>query len=131
MSYIITVWNLRKFTVSFLWQKFREIDVFTTENTKELIWRNFSWVTVNFSFFHTVRILLPRFCSKNSVKSIFLPKYSTLNWFDEKNLRGSKLHVFPHWAVLWLPTTEWKLASKIPWNHNMLFSREIFQVRTL
>ena len=32
-----------------LWQKFRESNVFT----KELIWRNFLLVTVNFSFFHT------------------------------------------------------------------------------
>ena len=33
---------------------------------------------------------------KNSVESIFLLKNSTLNWFDEKKLRGNKLHVFPH-----------------------------------
>ena len=53
-----TVWKLRKFTVTLIWQKFREINVFTKENTKELIWRNFLWVTVNFSFFHTVPSIL-------------------------------------------------------------------------
>ena len=32
-----TVWKLWKFTVTFLWQKFRENNVFTKEITKELI----------------------------------------------------------------------------------------------
>ena len=45
-----TVWKLRKFTVTLIWQKFREINVFTKENTKELIWRNFLWVKVSSSF---------------------------------------------------------------------------------
>ena len=40
--------------------------------------------------------LLPQFCPKNSVKSIFLLKNSTLNWFDGKNFawHGSKIIVF-------------------------------------
>ena len=41
----------------FFWQKFRESNVFTKGNTKELIWRNFFWVTIYFSFFHTVNKL--------------------------------------------------------------------------
>ena len=54
---IITLWKLWKFTVvTLFWQKFRESNVFTKEYTKELIWRNFFNVTVNFSFFHTVII---------------------------------------------------------------------------
>ena len=50
------VWKLRKFTVTFFCQKFRENNVFTKENTNELLRRNFSWVTVNLSFFHTVTV---------------------------------------------------------------------------
>ena len=38
---------------------------------------------VNFRNFHTVHVL-PRFCSKNSVKLTFLLKNFTLNLFDEK-----------------------------------------------
>ena len=34
-----TLWNLRKFTLFHLWQKFRESNVFTKEVTKELISR--------------------------------------------------------------------------------------------
>ena len=38
-------------------------------------------------------ILLPQFCRKNS----FLLKYSTLNWFEKKNiLCGSEFIVFLH-----------------------------------
>ena len=33
------LWKLRKFTVILFWQIFRESNVFTKENTKELIWR--------------------------------------------------------------------------------------------
>ena len=38
LSNSITVWKLRKFTVTLFWQ-FRESNAFTKENTKELIWR--------------------------------------------------------------------------------------------
>ena len=58
-----TVWKLWKFTVTHLWQKFRENNVFTKEVTKELIWRNFS-------FFHTVarKHLFPSICLFVTVK---------------------------------------------------------------
>ena len=46
------------------------------------------------------RILLPRFCCKNFVKSIFLLKSFTLSWFDGKNLRGSEFIVYPQHSVL-------------------------------
>ena len=46
-----TVWKLWKFTRTFFWQIFREINAFT----KELIWRNIFSMRVNFAFFHTVK----------------------------------------------------------------------------
>ena len=39
-------------------KKIRETNVFTKESTKETIWWNFFWVTVNFSFFHTGEMAL-------------------------------------------------------------------------
>ena len=43
----ITLWKLRKFTITHFWQKFRESNVFT----KEPIWRK--KVRENFAVFHT------------------------------------------------------------------------------
>ena len=71
-----TVWKLWKFTVTLFLQKFRESIVFTKVNTKELISRNFFWVTVNFSFFHT------HFIAKNFVNVTVLPKKLLNSWFD-------------------------------------------------
>ena len=53
-------------------QKFRESNVFTIGYTKELNRRKFSWVTVNFPFFHTVQFqkkLFNLFFTNFSVKS--------------------------------------------------------------
>ena len=49
-----TMWKLLQFSLTHFWQKFREINVFTKEITKELIRRNIFLVRPNFSFFHTV-----------------------------------------------------------------------------
>ena len=38
-----TVWKLQKFTLITFWQKFRENNVFSNEDTKELISRNIFW----------------------------------------------------------------------------------------
>ena len=43
------VWKLRKFTITHFWQKFREINVFSKEVTKELIWRKKILVRENFA----------------------------------------------------------------------------------
>ena len=56
VSFFHTVDTVLKFTVTHLWQKFREFNGFTKEVTKELIWRNFFSMAVNFSFFHTVTL---------------------------------------------------------------------------
>ena len=48
------VWKLRKFSLTFFWQKFRETNGFTKEITKELISRNIFSVRENFRNFHTV-----------------------------------------------------------------------------
>ena len=60
-SCAFTVWKLRKFSLTLFWQNFRESNVFTKENTKELISRNFFSVRENFSFFHTVALLQDSF----------------------------------------------------------------------
>ena len=49
-----TVWKLRKFTLTLLWQKFRESNTFAKELTTDLISRNIFSVKVNFLIFHTV-----------------------------------------------------------------------------
>ena len=47
-----TMWKLWQFILTFFfWQKFRQINAFTKEITKQLIWRNILSVRVNFSFF--------------------------------------------------------------------------------
>ena len=72
---LLTTWKLRKFTVTLLWQKFRESNVFTKENTKESIWRNFLCVTVNFSFSTLCYVLLCtswEILREIDVKSIYL-----------------------------------------------------------
>ena len=50
-----TLWNIRKFTLTDLSQKFREINVFTNKVTKELISRENISVRENFAFFHAVQ----------------------------------------------------------------------------
>ena len=61
--YCYTVWKLQKFTLTYFWQKFRESNVFTKGNTKELIWRNIFSVRVNFSFFTSLCYVLKFFSS--------------------------------------------------------------------
>ena len=51
---MVTLWKLRKFSLTFFWQKFRETNGFTKEITKELISRNIFSVRENFRNFHTV-----------------------------------------------------------------------------
>ena len=51
-KYQCTMWKFRKFTLTHFWQKFRESNVFTVEIAKELIWRNFFSVRVNFCYFN-------------------------------------------------------------------------------
>ena len=62
MSPFCTVWKLREFSLTLFWRKFREINGFTKQVTKELISRNILLVRENFSFYHTAL-----FC-KNFVK---------------------------------------------------------------
>ena len=50
----ITLWKLRKFTITHFWQKFRESNVFT----KEPIWRK--KVRENFAVFHTHSVVEKR-----------------------------------------------------------------------
>ena len=62
------LWKLLRLSRTHFWQKFREINGFTKEITKELIWRNIFLVRPNFSFFHIVGNLLSLFFGKNFVK---------------------------------------------------------------
>ena len=67
------VWNLRKFSLTLFWQKFRESNVFTKEITNKLISRNFFFDKEGeFLVFYTA-ILEIYFC-KYYVKSTDLPK---------------------------------------------------------
>ena len=100
--------NYRK-SLSLLWRKFRESNVFTKEITKELIWRNFLRMTVNFSFFHTVLL---------SHHRIFLPKL----W--ERTVFTKYFTIHPHFCN----TTEIQCFSA-EW-HSALISRNFFQYLT-
>ena len=62
------VWKLRKFTITHFWQKFREINVFSKEVTKELIWRKkFSGEReFRVDYFHTVMTMIWEWITKLS-----------------------------------------------------------------
>ena len=109
-----TVWKLRTFTViTIFWQKFRESNVFT----KALIWRNI-WVTVNFSFFHTVRKSLCHSVTLEITQfychaTVFTQKFRqinvllqnfTINWFDGKKFTWQ-------WISRFSTHTLWKLRN--------------------
>ena len=93
-------WILLKFNVTLFRQEFRESKVFTKENTKELIWRNFLWVTVNFSFFHTATATVFRKTSVKLTFHWFLLKHFIVSWYDVKTfLCGSEFLVFPRCGI--------------------------------
>ena len=70
-----TVWKLRKFSLTYFWQKFRQSNGFTKEITKELIWRNISLARENFSFFHTVKQW------KSTIKRDYIQKFPSNQLF--------------------------------------------------
>ena len=91
-----THWGNYGNLLTLLWQKFRESNVFTTENTKELIWRNFLWMTVNYSIFNTVNcrslLIIPNiFFFFRRIKSTFLCNYV---WYLVPNSRCGKALLF-------------------------------------
>ena len=49
--------EITEISLTLSWQKIREINGFTKEVTKELIWRNIFSVRENFSFFHTEKFV--------------------------------------------------------------------------
>ena len=79
------VWKSRRFTITHLWQKLRESNVFTTENTEEMIWRNFciSWLWILYSQCGNYGNLLSHFFDKNFVKATFLLKKILKSWLDD------------------------------------------------
>ena len=79
-------------------QKFRQSDDFTKKVIKkELIWRNFSAMRENFTYFtiflpprsqcDNFKNVPPRLFSKNSVKVFFSLKSFTMNWFHGNFLK--------------------------------------------
>ena len=73
---LYTVWKMLQFSLTHFWQKIREINGFTKEITKELIWRNIFLVRLNFSFFHTVLWKLLNFTA-----TILSQKFRQINFF--------------------------------------------------
>ena len=69
-------------SLTHFWQKFREVNSFTKEVTKELISRNIFLVRENFSFFHTVLSKLLR------CKIACLLKISRVSNWDHKDSSG-------------------------------------------
>ena len=97
---ISAIWKLctQFYCHTYLWQKFRDNNAFTKEVTKELIWRNFFSVTVNFSFFHTVNSLFSHNFDKNFVKAIILLNINVnlTKYFFVNSSSSSKLFIFPN-----------------------------------
>ena len=117
--------NLRS---HFFDRKFVKVTFLLKKNTKELIWRNFLWVTENFSFFHTVSI----FFRKNFVKATFLLKKLLENWFHEISSRWERISHFStvwcshHFSQKFRKSTTYLKLGKL---HCTLISRNIFQLR--
>ena len=77
---LYTVWKMLQFSLTHFWQKIREINGFTKEITKELIWRNIFLVRLNFSFFHTVLWKLRNFTA--TIKPVIMSqKFRQINFF--------------------------------------------------
>ena len=83
-----TMWKLWQFTLTFFfWQKFRQINAFTKEITKQLIWRNIlsvRAVRVNFSFFHTVLWKYEIFVKMNTAQKKEVITRKNMKYFEIK-----------------------------------------------
>ena len=89
------MWQLQKFSLTLFWQKFHESDVFTKENTKELIWRKKMW---------------------NKLFS---------KWFHELFYKCTSIFIFPHCAtfVLFFPDPDNKQFTFQFHGHNDSYSQ--------
>ena len=90
-----TVWKLRKFSLMYFWQKFRESNSSTKQVTKELIWRKHFLVRVNLSYFHTVH-----YCRKSYLHIFSLISRKNLkDWFfviESYKIRQIDCTIFPN-----------------------------------
>ena len=113
-----TLWKSWKFTVTHLWQKFRENDVFSKEVTKELIRRKKLSVTV-ISFFHTVSIVGKRWILSlkrfpwNQLFSNLFSKTVTFTKFLFKKCKRISVISTPQCGK----TSNFLSLKKILWNH--------------
>ena len=83
--------ELRKFTLTLFWEKFRESNAFTKQITKELIWRKKISVRVYFSFFHTVDMESTEFRQKFREINFFTNLILEKIWQAGKFSMGNKL----------------------------------------
>ena len=119
-----TEWQLLRFGLAHFWQKFRESNVFSKENTKASIWRNIFLVGLNFSFCHTHCGWSGNYGNSlshfwwNFVKVTVLHFNYQISWLDETFFGESKFFIFPHCTL----SKVRKLTLTVKNSSNQLFS---------
>ena len=114
-----TLWKLQKFTLTLFWQKFRETNVFTKEITKQLIWRNYFSVRVNFwfSFSHSVNCAVEKWktLSHENISSnqFFFVTLLSRN-FCQKSVRGEITTISTLWMNVFAPIKRASAGLKNP-----------------